>query len=189
MGKRATSRQQRRMCPDHRRKRPKQDHPLEPRPPVRLTRSGLPILKDEDLPSLFGGKGVEKSFAELVEESLAATGSQPALRDKKLGRQRRRSEAARIRAYPAPQEELDLHGLTGSEATVRIDNFIRTARGKGLQTLRIITGKGLHSEGPAVLPEVAEHKLSEIKERGLLLAYRWEKKKREKSGSVIAYLR
>ena len=34
-----------------------------------------------------------------------------------------------------------------------------------------------------MLPEVTELKLLDLKERGLLLAYRWEKKKREQSGS------
>ncbi|MEJ2031923.1 MAG: Smr/MutS family protein [Deltaproteobacteria bacterium] len=190
MGKRNTSRQQRRKCPNLRRVRPTQSQggKKPSRQPLRLTKSGLPILKDEDLTGFFSDKSVQESFAEMVEESLGAPDTRKAFREKKLGSKRLRSIADRLREYPAPQGEIDLHRLTGPEAAVRIENFIQTALGKGLQTLRIITGKGLHSEGPAVLPEVTEHKLFELKERGLLLNYRWEKKKRERSGAVIVYL-
>jgi DNA-nicking Smr family endonuclease len=191
MAKRQSSRQQRRVCPDYRRPRPERGRTGErpqPRPQPRLTKSGLPILREEDLASHFGGKSVQESFAELVEESLAAPEARRALEEKRLGSPRRRAEADRLREYPAPQEELDLHRLTGPEAAFRIESFIMTARGLGLRTLRIITGRGLHSEGPAVLPEVAEHRLIEFKERGLVRAYRWEKKQREQSGALIVYL-
>jgi DNA-nicking Smr family endonuclease len=130
----------------------------------------------------------QASFAELVDESLAEPEVRQALLAEKLGLPSRNPAADRLRYYPAPQEERDLHGFTGEGAALLIENLIHTACGKGLRTLRLITGKGLHSEGPAVLPEVAERKLRELKGRGLLLAYRWEKKKRERSGAVIVYL-
>ncbi|MDA8163964.1 MAG: Smr/MutS family protein [Desulfobacteraceae bacterium] len=239
MGKRQPSRQQRRVCPDHRQHRqeqPPDDRQPEPPKQPRLTRSGLPVLRGEDLlfgdtsaqesfAELFGeslaapparqsaeekqpvpskrqsgtqrphrpeeptgDKSIQESFAELLEESLAAPEVRQALQEKRLAPRKRRSEAERLREYPAPQAELDLHGLTGPEAATRIERFVQTARGLKLATLRIITGRGLHSEGPAVLPDVTEHQLMALLERGLLRAYRWEKKGREQSGAAIVYL-
>ena len=203
MGKRQTARQQRRQCPEFKQSRPAPGPRPEPQPPAagkkaqskrpapRLTKTGLPLLRgDEDL---FGRPGqaktMQESFAELVEESLADPGQRSALRQKQRGTRRGPKGWQELLAgYPAPQEELDLHRLTGPEAERRIENFLQTARGRGLQTLRIITGRGKHSDGPAVLPVVAEHKLLELKERRLVLAYRWEKKKKEKSGALLVYL-
>ncbi|MFH7319696.1 Smr/MutS family protein [Desulfurivibrio sp. D14AmB] len=73
------------------------------------------------------------------------------------------SLAARFRSYPPPQEELDLHGLTAEEAEKAIRRFVVRCREIRLTTLRIITGKGLHSPGQPVLPGVAEATLEELK--------------------------
>lgn len=191
MGKCKTPPQQRRMCPDHRRPEQKEDCPGKRAQPSRqglFTRSGEPVIREEAYSTLFCDKGGTDNFAELVEVSLTAPEVRHALLEKKLERQRRDTAADRLLSYPAAQEELDLHGYTRDEAAVRIENFILTAHGKGFRTVRVITGKGLHSEGPAVLSQVAEKKLHELKERGLLLAYRWERKKREHSGASIVYL-
>ncbi|MDD5760277.1 MAG: Smr/MutS family protein [Desulfobulbaceae bacterium] len=191
MGKRKTPPHQRRMCPDHRRPEQKEDRPGKRAQPSRqelFTRSGEPVIREEASSTLFCNKGGTDNFAELVELSLTAPEVRNALLEKKLERQRRDTAADRLLSYPAAQEELDLHGFTGNEAAGRIENFILTAHGKGFRTVRVITGKGLHSEGPAVLSQVAEKKLHELKERGLLLAYSWERKKREHSGALIVYL-
>ena len=70
----------------------------------------------------------------------------------------------------------------------RAATFIRTAQTDGLYTLRIIVGKGLHSESGAVLPDVIEDLLLELKREGTVLTYRWEKGVKRKSGAVIVYL-
>ena len=52
-----------------------------------------------------------------------------------------------------PTDRLDLHGLSAREAEVRVRHFlerhVRSSRGR---VVHIITGKGTHSDGPAVLP-------------------------------------
>ncbi len=83
---------------------------------------------------------------------------------------------------------MDLHGYTAAEAQSGTEAFIRKARNKGIHTLRLITGKGLHSQGKAVLPDVVERKLIELKQKKWVLGYKWEKKDKRKSGAVIVYL-
>ena len=93
-----------------------------------------------------------------------------------------------IRSSPPPQERIDLHGCTGSEAEIKTENFLARARRNRLQTVLVITGKGLHSpEGP-VLKDVIEARLKIMKSNGTILAYLWEKKDREKSGALLVYL-
>ena len=52
-----------------------------------------------------------------------------------------------------PVGQIDLHGLSAMEAELRVRNFlrrhVRTSQGR---VVHIITGKGTHSDGPAVLP-------------------------------------
>jgi len=47
---------------------------------------------------------------------------------------------------------LDLHGDTAEEAVRRADRWLRARLDEGEVTVRLITGKGLHSGGPPVLP-------------------------------------
>ena len=49
-------------------------------------------------------------------------------------------------------------------------------------------GKGLHSEDRAVLPDVIEDLLTDMKREDIVLSYRWEKRVKRKSGAVIVYL-
>ena len=44
------------------------------------------------------------------------------------------------------QAELDLHGLTKEEAREEVLDFLSEARVKRYNRIRIITGKGIHSE-------------------------------------------
>lgn len=92
------------------------------------------------------------------------------------------------RKIGAPQKELDLHGYTGQGAEDRVGSFIQGARHERLQVLRIITGKGLHSEGPPVLPDVVEQKMYELKEKKLIRSFFWEKKQKSFSGALIVLL-
>jgi DNA-nicking Smr family endonuclease len=50
------------------------------------------------------------------------------------------------------EAEIDLHGMTVSEAAARLGDFLREARAHGLQCVRVIHGKGLRSgtRGPVL---------------------------------------
>ena len=92
------------------------------------------------------------------------------------------------RKIGAPQKELDLHSCTGQEAESRVKSFILAAQYEKLHVLRIITGKGLHSDGPPVLPDVVEQKMYELKEQKLIRNFFWEKKRKSFSGALIILL-
>ena len=87
-----------------------------------------------------------------------------------------------------PQEQLDLHGLRREEAIQKLDFFIQDARYRGLRCVKVITGKGLQSlEGP-VLKDAVEEKMVILKREGVISHFKWEKKKKTKSGAIIAVL-
>lgn len=88
----------------------------------------------------------------------------------------------------APQKELDLHGYTGAEAESRAESFIQAAHHERLQVVRIITGKGLHSDGPPVLPGIVEQKMYYLKEQKLIRSFFWEKKRNSSGGALIVLL-
>lgn len=46
---------------------------------------------------------------------------------------------------------LDLHGDTAAEAAARVDRWLRERQVDGNATVRVITGRGLHSQGRPVL--------------------------------------
>lgn len=55
---------------------------------------------------------------------------------------------------PARTEELDLHGMTVAEAEASLTRMLRECRERRTGTLRVVTGKGIHSAaGRAVLRE------------------------------------
>ncbi len=56
----------------------------------------------------------------------------------------------------APDATLDLHGFQRSEVIGKMGHFLENARHNGWNTLLVITGKGLHSEGgePVIRDEV-----------------------------------
>ena len=53
--------------------------------------------------------------------------------------------------HAQPDEILDIHGLTGDKALLSLELFFTRARSCGFKKLRIIHGKGNHSQGEAVL--------------------------------------
>lgn len=95
----------------------------------------------------------------------------------------------RLKRYPPPEADLDLHGFTAIGAQVKARSFISSAHVQGFFTLRIIVGKGLHSECGPVLPHVVVDLLKEMKKENIVLAYEWEGRKRLKSGAVLVYLK
>jgi DNA-nicking Smr family endonuclease len=67
-----------------------------------------------------------------------------------ISRERLRSLAS---GRPPVEQTLDLHGATRNEALGLLEEWFAHAIGKQLRVLCIIHGRGLHSEGKAVLKE------------------------------------
>jgi DNA-nicking Smr family endonuclease len=93
-----------------------------------------------------------------------------------------------VKTHPAPQMQIDLHGCNREEAERLADSFIYNASYEGLKTVRVIVGKGIHSAGKAVLPDVIETKIIALKREQVVLSYCWEKRQKHKSGAMIVYL-
>lgn len=176
-------------------KQPKQVKHKKPR--ADYDKKGFRIITDkDDLSQLFQAgeaqnkKAHKEDFSRLFERSQTDVYQRRMLEEKIVHREPQppTSATGRIKSYPPPQEELDLHGYTAAEAGAATENFIRGARMRKIRTLRIITGKGLHSDGKAVLPDVVGTKIIELKRDRLVLAYKWEKKDKRKSGAMIVYL-
>jgi DNA-nicking Smr family endonuclease len=58
-----------------------------------------------------------------------------------------------------PQATLDLHGCTIEQAQARTHSFLRACKGRGLEKVLIIHGKGNHSAGEPVLKRVVRRVL------------------------------
>ena len=69
-----------------------------------------------------------------------------------------RRHLVRLRRGEVPVElRVDLHGLAAAEARRRLAAELARAQAAGLRCVLVVHGRGLHSEGPAVLREgVAE---------------------------------
>jgi DNA-nicking Smr family endonuclease len=153
------------------------------------------VGSDEDVEALFMGvepqPGGSDAFPDMLERSLAETEIPSVIAEKEGS-----SEAARQRLmreqladYPEVQEEIDLHGYTAREAAGKTESFIQSARLRGLKTIRIVVGKGLHSQDKAVLPDVVERKVVALKKAGTVLTFSWEKRSKHRSGALIVYLK
>lgn len=67
-----------------------------------------------------------------------------------------------LQRFATPDDTLDLHGLTEPEALVRVQEFVRTRRARGLRCVQIVHGRGRRSPGgESVLRDVAVRALSE----------------------------
>lgn len=143
-----------------------------------------PVQKMEDIPQ------PEEDFRKLLDESLFGKSKKKMMAEKDSDYQAPRviPVSQKIKRYPAPQKDLDLHGFTASDARSKLEGFLKKEQVKGSLTVRVIVGKGLHSQGGAVLPDVAEDTIIELQSEGIVLAHRWENKKKSKSGAVIVYL-
>ena len=143
-----------------------------------------------DLCEVFGGDCPPRpNFANELDAHLVDADLQQVLLEKSGRKPATQTLKERLRAYPPPREELDLHGTTGAEVAAKVSGFLNAAATLNYPTVRIITGKGLHTEGPAVLPPLVEATLSELKQAGRILHYAWDKKRRERSGAVVVYLK
>lgn len=124
----------------------------------------------------------EEEFSRLLDESF---------KSRKTPRQAPRPMPLkrRLKRYPPPETDLDLHGFTAIGAELKAKSFILTAQRQGFFTLRIIVGKGLHSEDGPVLPHTIVDLLKEFKKENIVLSYEWEGGKKTKSGAIIVYLK
>ncbi len=123
------------------------------------------------------------NFAELLEESFKKG------KEKSVKKKSPLPVKKRIKRYPPVEAELDLHGYNAIGAQVKARSFIHSRKHQGFFTVRIIVGKGLHSDLGPVLPDVVEQVLQEMKKQNLVIWYEWDKKKKSKSGAVIVYLK
>jgi DNA-nicking Smr family endonuclease len=65
-------------------------------------------------------------------------------------------------ARETPDAVLDLHGKTGDEAETLLARWLRQQQRAGARTVRVVHGKGLHSEGGLpVLRDRVVHALTE----------------------------
>ncbi|NTV12799.1 MAG: Smr/MutS family protein [Desulfobulbaceae bacterium] len=149
-------------------------------------KKALPLLAEAtDLSGVFG---IGVDFAEEVEASLAEVDLALVLVEKKGGVARPPTRKERLATYPPPEEELNLHGCTGEEAARKTVAFVTGAAVLRLRTVLIITGKGLHSPGPPVLPLVVDGCLEELQLAGAIFHYSWGPKGRDHSGAVAVFL-
>lgn len=76
---------------------------------------------------------------------------------------RRRLRPAPARVDDTLYPTLDLHGESAETARRRAELWLRERAGEEIRTVRVITGRGLHSVGPPVLPGEIETLLGELK--------------------------
>lgn len=128
-------------------------------------------------------KGKEPEFARVFDPEHFDDKLQAALREK--------GEKISDSAGPGAllHKVIDLHGLTVFRAERLLDAFFTTARQEGVTTVSVITGKGIHSRGTAVLPDLAEQKMRELQVDGVISSFHWEKGEKEISGKLIARLK
>ena len=166
----------------------------------RLNKHGLPVIDgfesqflaeehsgEADLfskgSSLEKSEEPEENFELMLEASLRQTNGPPRKKPKPMPVKKR------LKRSPPPEAELDLHGFTALGAELKAKAFISTCKHQGYFSLRLIVGKGLHSDLGPVLPHVVEDVLTLLKNQNIVLAYEWEGGKKSKSGALIVYLK
>lgn len=131
----------------------------------------------------------KENFSELLKSSLKGKNQDALLREKSDREPPRPVPLKkRLKRYPPPQNQLDLHGLTAMEAQSRAETYLRHSWRNGFFTLRVVVGRGLHSESGAVLPHVVEDLLVRLKRDGVVLWFEWDRRIKAHSGSLIVYL-
>lgn len=153
------------------------------------------IRGDEDFAALFGAQpgdepAPEEDFAALLEQDLSGRDPRELRQEKPDEQSAPRPETARefMQQAPPPQDEIDLHGCTAAQARERTEWFLQAATGRGLETVRIIVGRGIHSAGRAVLPDTVEQVLAEKKRQGRVRTFCWERGGKRSSGALLAFL-
>lgn len=88
-------------------------------------------------------------------------------------------------------EEVDLHRLTAEEAKRKVNDFILQSAMRGYRLIRVITGKGLHSEnGKGVIRQAIHNELVRLQKQGRIKSYQWEKNNDVRmSGAAVVFLK
>jgi hypothetical protein len=68
---------------------------------------------------------------------------------------------------------LDLHGYTAAEARVRAERWLQEQQSAGERLVRLITGRGMHSVGPPVLPTEVRALLQDL-EKSIVIGFATE---------------
>lgn len=90
-----------------------------------------------------------------------------------------------LKNFPKIQRTLDLHGHTTNEAKREIKRFIENMKLQRIQTVKIITGRGWHSKDfKAVLPQLTEQLLAQLKKEGFIYQF----KKEKTGGAFLVYI-
>lgn len=168
-----------------------------------LNRHGLPIIDSYSMDSFAQGErnhvppedepGIKddraddpetrEEFLALLEASLKQGSARPDPKPVPMPLKRR------LKRYPGPEKELDLHGFTAAAAQIKARSFIISCKQQGFFTIRLIVGRGLHSQEGPVLPDVVEDLLKVLKKEQVILAYEWDRKKKDRSGALIVYIK
>lgn len=160
--------------------------------PNLTNKHGIPMLPDAELWNSEDTRTeIEKNeFMRMLNESLGGKTRDVLMNEKGVRAVRKKplSLKEKVKRYPLPQSQLDLHGYTAIKAELRAETFLKNAYGNQLHTVIIIVGKGLHSDEGAVLPGVIETLLIRLRKDGIVLCYDWENEKKVRSGSVSVYL-
>lgn len=175
----------------------KSNRPIDP--PKKLNKHGLPLLDDYetwmkkniDSDELSDNSVVEQDVSAIEIEEDFSTLLEASLKDNRCARKipKPMPLKRRLKRYPPPESTLDLHGFTAIGAQVKARSFISSAHVQGFFTLRIIVGKGIHSEDGPVLPHVVEDLLKEMIKENTVLSYKWEGVKKSRFGAVLVYLK
>ncbi len=150
--------------------------------PSQLNKHGVPVLDSfpEDNDST---ENNSVDFVQLLEESFKNGEEKSVKKPPPMPLQKR------LKRYPPVEVQLDLHGYNAIGAQVKVRSFILNCKHQGFFTLRLIVGKGLHSDLGPVLPDVVEDVVRQMRKQGLVIFYEWDKKKKSKSGAIIVYLK
>lgn len=151
--------------------------------PQRIDKHGVPVLNTDSLSDKPLPKGDEEDFKTLLEQSFNKKTAKPLAKAKLVPIKKR------IKRYPPVEMELDLHGCSAMKAQAQTRYFIQNSKRLGYFTIRIIVGKGRHSQMGPVLPDVVEDLVVDMQKQGQILFFEWDKKIKSRSGAMIVYLK
>ena len=153
--------------------------PLRPRNKVELTRARP---KPRPRPRIADAAALFDDLSDYVPTNVGAAGE--ALRYARPGVQ---NQALRqLRRQPV-EDELDLHGLTVSDARALLIRFLERCNRNGIRFVRIIHGKGLRS--PNQEPVLKARVASWLAQRNDVLAFREAAPNEGGSGAVVVLLK
>ena len=101
-----------------------------------------------------------------------------------------RKHLLRLRRGEVPVDaRVDLHGLRAADARRRLAAEVARAQAAGLRCLLVVHGRGLHSEGPAVLREGVAEWLSAAPLAARVMAFASARPEDGGSGATYVLLR